>query len=159
MENFFFLHSIVPSSSPAQCALLRSQGGPFSSPFSPLPFTCGSVRCSFAFFSSVVFVFLFFRLVPAGVAVLSTSLATTEQRARLRHASGVRLELVSPPTSSCGTWTWLLWVVLTVVALKWSQRSKPTLAKPTLAKPTLANAKVFVVCKDFGFGELIVWVF
>ena len=36
---------------------------------------------------------------------------------------------------------------------------KPTLAKPTLAKPTLAKVKVFVVCKDFGFWELIVWVF
>ena len=33
------------------------------------------------------------------------------------------------------------------------------LVKPTLAKPTLAKVKVFVVCKDFGFWELIVWVF
>ena len=33
------------------------------------------------------------------------------------------------------------------------------LAKPTLAKPTLANVNVLVVCKDFGFWELIVWVF
>ena len=32
-------------------------------------------------------------------------------------------------------------------------------AKSTLAKPTLANVKVLVVCKDFGFSELIVWVF
>ena len=74
------------------------------SPFSPLPFTSGSLRCSFAFFSFVVFVFLsLFRLVPAGVAVLSTSLATTEQRARLlgfllgRPLGGVdgrRLEVV-----------------------------------------------------------------
>ena len=38
-------------------------------------------------------------------------------------------------------------------------RSKPTLVNPTLAKPTLANVKVLVVCKDFGFSELIVWVF
>ena len=37
--------------------------------------------------------------------------------------------------------------------------AKPTLTKPTLAKPTLANVKVLVVCKDFGFSELIVWVF
>ena len=37
--------------------------------------------------------------------------------------------------------------------------AKPTLAKPFLAKPTLANVKVLVVCKDFGFSELIVWVF
>ena len=37
--------------------------------------------------------------------------------------------------------------------------ARPTLAKPTLAKPTLANVKVLVVCKDFGFSELIVWVF
>ena len=43
--------------------------------------------------------------------------------------------------------------------------AKPTLAKtdfwakPTLAKPTLANVKVLVACKDFGFSELIVWVF
>ena len=29
----------------------------------------------------------------------------------------------------------------------------------TLAKPTLAQVKVLVVCKDFGFGEFIVWVF
>ena len=29
----------------------------------------------------------------------------------------------------------------------------------TLANPTLANVKVLVVCKDFGFSELIVWVF
>ena len=36
---------------------------------------------------------------------------------------------------------------------------RPTLAKPTLAKPTLTNVKVVVVCKDFGFSELIVWVF
>ena len=36
---------------------------------------------------------------------------------------------------------------------------RPTLANPTLAKPTLANVKVLVVCKDFGFSELIVWVF
>ena len=28
-----------------------------------------------------------------------------------------------------------------------------------MAKPTLAKVKVLVVCKDFGFGELIVWVF
>ena len=27
------------------------------------------------------------------------------------------------------------------------------------SKPTLTNDKVFVVCKDFGFSELIVWVF
>ena len=48
-----------------------------------------------------------------------------------------------------------------------SLRSKPTLAKPTLAifirptlaKPTLAKVKVLVVCEDFGFLELIVWVF
>ena len=40
-----------------------------------------------------------------------------------------------------------------------SDFDKPTLAKPTLAKPTLANVKVLVVCKDFGFSELIVWVF
>ena len=26
-------------------------------------------------------------------------------------------------------------------------------------KPTLVNVKVSVVCKDFGFSELIVWVF
>ena len=32
-------------------------------------------------------------------------------------------------------------------------------SKPTLANPTLANVKVLVVCKDFGFWELIVWVF
>ena len=32
-------------------------------------------------------------------------------------------------------------------------------SKPTLAKPTLTKVKVLVVCKDFGFGELIVWVF
>ena len=32
-------------------------------------------------------------------------------------------------------------------------------SKPTLAKPTLANVMVLVVCKDFGFSELIVWVF
>ena len=32
---------------------------------------------------------------------------------------------MSPPTFSCGTWTWPLWVVLTVVALKWSQRGCP----------------------------------
>ena len=32
---------------------------------------------------------------------------------------------MSPPTFSCGTWTWLLRVVLTVVALKWSQRGRP----------------------------------
>ena len=38
-------------------------------------------------------------------------------------------------------------------------RSKPTLAKPTLVKPTLAKVEVLVVCKVFGFGELIVWVF
>ena len=31
--------------------------------------------------------------------------------------------------------------------------------KPTLAKPTLADVKVVDVCKDFGFSELIVWVF
>ena len=37
--------------------------------------------------------------------------------------------------------------------------AKPTMAKPTLAKPTLANVKVLVVCKDFVFSELIVWVF
>ena len=37
--------------------------------------------------------------------------------------------------------------------------AKPTLAKLTLAKPTLANVKVLVVCKGFGFSELIVWVF
>ena len=37
--------------------------------------------------------------------------------------------------------------------------ANPTLANPTLAKPTLANVKVLVVCKDFGFSELIVWVF
>ena len=37
--------------------------------------------------------------------------------------------------------------------------ASPTLANPTLAKPTLANVKVLVVCKDFGFLELIVWVF
>ena len=40
-----------------------------------------------------------------------------------------------------------------------ASRSNPTLANPTLAKPTLANVKVLVVCKDFGFSELIVWVF
>ena len=28
-----------------------------------------------------------------------------------------------------------------------------------LAKPTLAEVKVLVVCEDFGFWELIVWVF
>ena len=38
-------------------------------------------------------------------------------------------------------------------------RSWPTLAKATLAKPTLANVEVSVVCEDFGFSELIVWVF
>ena len=32
-------------------------------------------------------------------------------------------------------------------------------SKPTLGKPTLARVKVLVACKDFGFGELIVWVF
>ena len=32
-------------------------------------------------------------------------------------------------------------------------------SKPTLAKPTLAKVKVLVVCKDFGFWELIVWGF
>ena len=32
-------------------------------------------------------------------------------------------------------------------------------SKPTLAKPTLAKVKVLVVCKIFGFGELIVWLF
>ena len=37
--------------------------------------------------------------------------------------------------------------------------AKPTLANPTLAKPTLAKFKVLVVCKDFGFWELIVLVF
>ena len=37
--------------------------------------------------------------------------------------------------------------------------SKPTSANPTLAKPTLANVKVLVVCKDFGFWEIIVQVF
>ena len=101
-----------------------------ASPFSPLPFTSGLTRCSLAFFSSVVFVFLFlFRLVPAGVAVLSTSLATTvrledadPRMSLLRHASAVKLGLVSPPIFSCGTWTWLLLEVLTVVALKWSRR-------------------------------------
>ena len=36
---------------------------------------------------------------------------------------------------------------------------RPTLAKPTLVKPTLAKVKVLVVCKDFGFWELIVCVF
>ena len=103
----------------------------------PLPFTSGLTWCSFAFFSCVVFVFLFrFRLVLAGVAVLSTSLATTVQRARLlgcledvdsrfsllRHASAAKLRLVSPPMFSCGTWASLLLEVLTVAALKWSRR-------------------------------------
>ena len=32
-------------------------------------------------------------------------------------------------------------------------------SKPTLAKPTLAKVKVLVACEDFGFWELIVWVF
>ena len=32
-------------------------------------------------------------------------------------------------------------------------------SKPTLAKLILAKVKVLVVCKDFGFWELIVWVF
>ena len=41
----------------------------------------------------------------------------------------------------------------------WPIRLWPSLAKPTLAKPTLANVKVLVVCKDFGFWELIVFVF
>ena len=35
----------------------------------------------------------------------------------------------------------------------------PNRSESTLAKPTLANFKVLVVCKDFGFSELIVWVF
>ena len=45
--------------------------------------------------------------------------------------------------------------------VNWSKPTlaKLTLAKPTLAKPTLAKVKVLVVCKDFGFWELIVWVF
>ena len=56
VENFFFLHSIVPCSSPAQCALLRSQGGPFSG----LPFTVfpTSIHQRFA---SVLFRVLLFR--------------------------------------------------------------------------------------------------
>ena len=33
------------------------------------------------------------------------------------------------------------------------------LSKPTLAKPTWAKVEVLVVCEDFGFWELIVWVF
>ena len=143
VENFFFLHSIVPCSSPAQCALLRSQGGPFSG----LPFTVfpTSIHQRFA---SVLFRVLLFRRLrlplplssrtcrcgrPLDVlghhrAACSTSgvlgrrgFALESAAARICREAGA----VSPPTSSCGTWTWLLWVVLTVVALKWSQRGCP----------------------------------
>ena len=56
VENSFFLHSIVPRSSPAQCALLRSQGGPFSGlPFIVFP-TSMHQR-----FDSVLFRVLLFR--------------------------------------------------------------------------------------------------
>ena len=90
----WIISSSSTPSSPAlllQCALLLSQGGPFSGlPFTvfPLPFTSVSFRCSFAFFSSVVFVFLFLSAAPfasssALLPVWPTSLATTVQRARL----------------------------------------------------------------------------
>ena len=56
VENSFFLHSIVPRSFPAQCALLRSQGGPFSGlPFIVFP-TSMHQR-----FDSVLFRVLLFR--------------------------------------------------------------------------------------------------
>ena len=48
-------------------------------------------------------------------------------------------------------------VVVVVVCAVWCGTLKRS--KPTLANPTLANVKVLVVCKDFGFSELIVWVF
>ena len=55
VENSFFLHSIVPRSSPTQCALLRSQGGPFSGlPFIVFP-TSMHQRFDSVFFRVLLF--------------------------------------------------------------------------------------------------------
>ena len=58
VEIFFFLHSIVPRSSPAQCALLRSQGGPFYG----LSFTVFTTTIHQRFDSVLFRVLLFHRL-------------------------------------------------------------------------------------------------
>ena len=118
------LWRISTSSTPSSPALAAPSLA-CSSPFSPLPFTSGLTRCSFAFFSSVVFVFLFlFRLAPAGGrpldvlghhrAACSTSGVLGRRGFALESAAGRICR--EPGARVSGTWTWILLVALTVVA-------------------------------------------
>ena len=108
MKDFFFFHTVVPRSSPAQCAL-RSQSGPFCG----LLFTAFSTSCCQRF-DAQLFGVLFLRRLRLRLplssrscrcGVFSTFLVTTEQRARRLESWDDGVMISSPPRHAMpGSW-------------------------------------------------------